>query len=231
MHTLNHITADVRNIATSGSNPIDFRISTNQMEYWAHQFRATFISQAIQKRQDINDAWVQSITCLDLIEVDKSECCEIVTNCKILRTELTIPRTIETNNKNGIVRVVKPNGDSIPQVTPSEARYTYASKYGSLGAKWYLKNDYVYIIDDDVLESISVYGLFDNPTDLASYTNCGGSTCYDRNGRYPVTLKMAEQIVDAILKKKVYPFLQIPQDTTNNANNDPNTQINPRQLK
>jgi len=35
---------------------------------------------------------------------------------------------------------------------------------------------------------------------------------------------MAEQIVDMVLKKKVYPYLQSPQDTTNNSNDSFNSQ-------
>lgn len=219
--TINHIRADILNLATSGSNPIGFKISDNQIYYWVNQTRAMLISQDIQKRREISDIWVQNITCLDLEEVDKSECCEVTTNCKLLRTSLTIPKTIETHSRNGIIRVLKTNGDSISEVGHGESKYTKYTKYGKKSAKWYLKNNYIYIVDDDMLENISVYGIFDDPTSLSAYAACDGSTCYSIDNDYPCSLKMASDITNIVLKTKILPFLQIPSDTTNNAASDP----------
>lgn len=230
MPSANHIAYDILNIATSGSTPIDFKIDLNQILYWIDQYRAMLISQALQKKETITDSWIQSISCLDLIEVDKSECCEIETDCKILRTQLSIPETVEARSANTIVRVLKPNGNHISEVNPSEARYTKYTKYGNIGTKWYFKNGYIYIIDDEYLEKITVYGIFDRPSDLADYVSCDGSTCYTPDDEYPCTMKMAKDITGIILKERVYPYLQLPQDTSNDANQQPNQQPNTRGL-
>ena len=63
MFTLRHAVADIRNIADSGKNNYSFRISDEQMAFWFHEVRSMLISQAITKRQDISDVWVQDLSC------------------------------------------------------------------------------------------------------------------------------------------------------------------------
>ena len=101
--TTNKIVSDIRNIASSGSNPVEFRIEDTQILFWCNEIRSMLIAQAIQRRNDISDTWLQSLTCLELEQVDKSECCEITTNCVILRTVRELPDTLETIGDNFIV--------------------------------------------------------------------------------------------------------------------------------
>lgn len=231
--TANHIISDIKNIATSGSNPIDFRISDRQIAFWIDEFRATLISQALDKRQDVSDIWIQPISCLSLVSVDKSECCEVTTDCEVLRTELQLPNTIESKGDNTILRVVAPNGDLISKTTVYAVPYSGNSKYVKNKNKWYLKNGYIYIINEEpvLLDYITVYGIWDTPSDLTSFTACDGGTCYSYTDNYPCSKRMAETITDMVLKKKVYPFIQLPQDTTNNSNNSPDSQANLKGLQ
>lgn len=224
--TLNKILSDIRNIATSGANAINFRITDNQITYWIHQTRETLINQDIQKRKDLSDTWLQSLTCVDLVEVDKSECCEITTNCKILRTVRQLPDTIETNADNYIVRVESPNGDIISKTTPFESKYIGYSKYVTEKSRWYLKNNYLYIINEDYLDKVNIWGIFSNPEDLISFASCDGTSCFSINGPYPCSGKMASVITDIILKTKIYPFLQTPRDTSNDSNDNFDSSMN-----
>lgn len=218
--TLNKIVSDIRNMADSGQNTYEFRIEDSQISYWIDQCWATLISQSLQKRPDINDIWVQSIGCLDLIQVDKSECCEIETDCMILRTELQIPRTIDCNKDNMIIRVESINGDIISKTNIFASKYNKYSKYTSTKPMWFIKNDYIYIINSNFLSKINIYGIFETPSDLTNFINCNGNTCFDDNSVYPCTSKMASTITDIVYKTKVIPYLQTPQDNINNANND-----------
>lgn len=224
--TVNKLVSDIRNIASSGSNPIEFRIEDSQVLFWCNEVRAMLISQAIQKRSDISDIWVQLISCLELEQVDKSECCEIQTNCTILRTKREIPSTIETSDINLILRVETPAGDIISKSNPFEANYSKYSKYTKEKPRWFIKNNRIYIINEDMLEYINVYGIFEDPSELKSFVSCSGDTCFDWNSNYPCSLKMANDITNIVLKTKVYPYLQLPADNTNDANNttiQPNT--------
>ena len=127
--TLRQIVSDIENIASSGSLPVDFKIDSSQIAFWVNEVRSTLISQAIQKKQDLTDLWIQGITCLELEQVDASECCEITTDCYILKTVKQIPSTIETYNDNNIVRVTKPTGEIITRSNVFEAVYNKYNKY------------------------------------------------------------------------------------------------------
>jgi hypothetical protein len=223
--TVNQLISDIRNIASSGSNPIEFKIEDSQILFWCNEVRSMLISQAIQKKQDISDIWIQWINCLELEQVDKSECCEIQTNCYILRSVQTLPNTIETNGDNSIIRVITPTGKIISKSTSFESQWSYG-KYTKEQPRWFIKNSYLYIINEEFLKYVDVALLAENPSDLSAFNTCSGTSCFNLNSDYPCSLKMASMITDIVLKTKVYPFLQLPADNTNDAANttpSPNT--------
>ncbi len=224
--TTNQLISDIRNISTSGGNPVEFRIEDAQILFWANEVRSILISQAIQKKQDITDSWVQTIFCLEMEQVDKSECCDIVTNCYILRSIEEIPRTIETSKDNTILRVSTPTGKVISKSNPFESRYASYNKYTKEKAGWFIRNNRLYILNEDFLKFVDVDLLAENPSDLSAFNTCSGTSCFSINSEYPCSLKMASEITNIVVKTKVFPFLQMPQDNKNDASNDstsPNT--------
>lgn len=224
--SLKYLVSDIRNIATSGANPINFNIEDKQIIYWINQTRSMLINQSIQKRKDISDVWLQNITCLELTEVDKSECCEIETNCKVLRTVRKIPDTIETNGDNMIIRVELPNGELISKTNSFESKYLAYEKYSKHNKRWYLKNNYIYIINAPYIDKINMVGIFESPEELISFVSCNGSTCFSYNNEYPCSQKMAEEITDIVIKKKVLTFLNFPRDISNDSKVNPEIKTN-----
>lgn len=227
--TLNMLLSDIRNEATSGSNSVDFRIEDAQIKYWINQTCAKLKAQAIQKKQDISTLWLQTISCLELEQVDSSECCDETTECYVLRTVLTLPRTIETFGQDTIVRVESLNGNIIPRTSQFGSKYDKYAKWSSNKTKWFLKNDRIYVINNQFLSKINVVGIWEDPTELSTYANCDDEPCYSDTSNYPCSLKMASDITDIVLKTKVYPFLALPQDNQNDAANEEQP-INPRKV-
>ena len=217
MVTLRYLVSDVRNIAGSGENNYSFRISDEQFAFWIHEIRSMLISQAIGKRQDISDVWVQAISCMELELVDSSDCCIITTDCYILKTKQKLPITIETALDNTILRITTPTGDIIAKANPFKAKYNSYNKYTSNKPQWYLQNGYLYITSELLLEYINVFAIFENPEELIGFSSCNGSNCFSWDSPYPCSLKMANDITNIIMQTKVVPFLQMPQDTSNDA--------------
>lgn len=215
--TLSQLIADCRNTASSGPTAADFRISDEQIGYWVNEVRSTLINQAIQKKQDFSDVWIQQIKCLDLIPVDIAECCEIDLDCTILRTVKQIPASIETDGNNLIMAVTGVDGTPLQKLNLFRSRFINSSKYTKNKPFWYVKNNYIYIGNGDLLGKISITGIFENPADLASYNTCDGVPCYTKDSNYPVSLKMASMITDIIIQTKVRPFLTFNQDTSNDS--------------
>ncbi len=217
MLSLRKIVADVRNIADSGENNYSFRISDEQFAFWIHEVRSMLISQAVTKRQDVSDIWVQDLSCMELELVDASDCCFITTDCYILKTKLQIPSTVETSSDNFILRVTNPMGNIISKSNPFEVKYNRFNKYTGTKHQWYLKDGYVYITSDLLLEYINIFAIFENPEELAGFSSCGSSPCFGWDSKYPCSLKMSNDITNIIMQTKVMPFLQMPHDTSNDG--------------
>jgi hypothetical protein len=218
MFTLRKGVADIRNIADSGENNYSFRITDYQIAFWFHEVRAMLISQAVSKRQDISDVWVQSIPCLELELVDSSDCCIVTTKCYILKTKRRIPITVETAADNLILSVTNPMSDIITKSNRFEAKYNKYNKYTAEKPQWFLQDGYLYITNDKLLEYVNVFAIFENPEELSEFTLCNNiSSCFSWDSPYPVSLKMANDITNIVMQTKVMPFLQMPQDTSNDA--------------
>ncbi len=214
--TANHLIYDVLEIASSGGNPNEFKISNEQILYWIEQTRSMLISQSLGKKDDINDSWIQYINCVELEQVDASTCCLADTGCYILKSVQPIPSTIDTWKDNWIVSVTTIDGSSISKSNPIRQKYQKYNKYTSTSRGWYLKDDYLYIINDQVLTYVSVAGLFEFPSELANFTSCEGEACWSLDSPYPISLSLATQVTDIIVKTKVNPFMAYPMDNSNN---------------
>src|ERR1700739_576621 len=110
MPTLNEMTSDIRQLASSGKENYSLRIEDQLIAYWICEVRAKMIVEAINRRENLTDIWIQPLSCLEMILVDKSECCFVTTNCFVLRSKLKLPSTIEYYNDNGIIKVVTTDG-------------------------------------------------------------------------------------------------------------------------
>jgi len=215
--TANHLVNDVLEIASSGGNPNEFKISNEQILYWVEQVRAQLIGQSLAKRDDINDSWVQYINCVELEQVDASECCLVDSDCYVLKSVKQIPSTIDTWKDNWIVSVTTIDGTPIPKSNPIKQRYQKYNKYTSSKRAWYLKDDYLYVINDQLLTYVSIAGLFETPSDLANFVDCAGQACWTLDSNYPISLTLATQVTDIVIKTKVNPFFGFPYDTKNDA--------------
>lgn len=211
------ITDDIRGIASSGSNPNEFRIPDEQIYWWIDEIRAVLISQSLAKKDDLNDTWLQTISCMEMEQADEAECCLAETGCYVLKTVKKIPATIDTWKANWIVSVTTAAGEPISKSNRFANKYQKYSKYTGSTRYYYLKNDYLYIVNDQLLESINVTALFQSPSDLANYVTCEDEACFTPESPYPISANMSSQLVDIIIKTKVIPYMQFPGDYENDA--------------
>ncbi len=212
------LTYDIIEIASGGGLASEFTISQEQVLYWVEQTRAILIGQSLNKRDDLNDSWVQYINCLDLETVDASDCCDVPSDCILLKSVQQLPSTVDTWKDNWIVSVSTMDGSSIPKSNPIKQKYQQYNKYTKNNRSWYMKDNYLYIINEVFLEKVNVAGIFEFPSDLSRFVSCDGQACWTYDSNYPVSLSMASQITDIIVKTKITPFLNFPNDNSNNSN-------------
>lgn len=218
--TANHIIADIRNIASSGPASVDFRVADEQILYWINEIRSMLISQSLQKGSDMSDSWIQTLTCVDLEDIDSAECCDVESGCIVSRTVIELPEPVEVNGNDLILTVAGIDGTPLFKSNQFRARFVNNSKFTKGKPFWYPKNNRIYIGNADMLSKINITAVFENPADLSNFTTCAGDACYSNDSDYPVTLKMASQITDIIMQTKVRPFMLFNQDTNNNSKDE-----------
>lgn len=224
MITLNKIISDIRNIASSGPTPDDFRITDRQIELWVHEYRSTFISQSIDKLKSISDTWIQTLKCVELQQVDKAECCDIDIDCFVLKSVQQLPDTIENKDSNLILSVTGLDDTTITPTNRFKYSYKKYSRYTGKNKGWFLKDNYLYIMNDTLLERVNVIGIFEDPSEVGKFKNCSGEPCWTIDSQYPVSMKMAKDITNTVVVEKVRPFMIFPQDSKNDSANE--TQLN-----
>ncbi len=153
----------------------------------------------------------QSYNCAEVIEVPKIDsCCNIVTNCTIMRTKDKLPPIYE--DINGIIykSVTSVDGSTILEYS---SQNSYKAKknnpWGRNSDKyWFFENGYIY---GDLPASIKINALFKE--DISKYNNCGKSPeteCIselDRSFIIPNTL--IAQAIDFVIKE-LMPSLGMP---------------------
>lgn len=217
MITSAHLINEVRTIASSAGNSDDFKASDELILHWCNQVRSTLISQAIDKRNDILDIWIQNISCLELELVNSSECCDFDTDCFVLRSIKELPITIETSSKNMIIGVYTLDNQSIDELSVPKARYSKYTKYGAKRTGWYIKNNRLHIINNILLEKVTIAGIWDDPSELGNYISCDNQVCWSVDSIYPASLKMVESIIDIVVKTKCQTMMSFQLDNSNNA--------------
>src|SRR5574343_483169 len=105
MDSLKSIIYDIRNTARNGGIVDDERISYRQVKEWVNEYRALLIRRDLEKGRTISDNIGQDLGCVELIEVDKAECCNIESLCTIKRTRLQLPQPLELTDMDAITYV------------------------------------------------------------------------------------------------------------------------------
>lgn len=219
MPTLNELTYQVlegvRNDITDDDS-IDKRLIHDII----HGQRALWLRNELNKDRHISDVFIQRLNCLPVSLVDAAECCDFSSDCKVLRTQQQIPQPIGLHNKDAIVRV----GPTILTLRPySFMTYDRALFFGNgrvnrHSKAAYLRNGYIYVVSKDpavnLLQSISVHGIFENPTEVTDLTSCDGSPCWSVDDEYPIT-EWLWQYVRPEVQKILLAKLSIPSDRSN----------------
>lgn len=217
MPTLNQITYNIKNLMRGGNTSDDERISDRQLEFIVNYYRNILVKRDLDKGKSINPDIVQDLGCLELIEVDKAECCDTEIGCTVLRTKNKLPKTIELNQDNSLVFIGAIDKYTTFDIIPVYRVPFLNSKYGKKGTRCYYLNQYVYVLTDDLIEKINVRGIFEDPREAANFTHCDGTSCFTIDSTYPIAGWMLQPLVDMVLKNEMKIGVSLPNDDSNDA--------------
>lgn len=211
------ILEDLRNHGITDDQDIDFR----QILFKVNTQRELWLNNEYNKPgRQIDPLVIQSLGCASIITVDEAECCNIISGCKILRTEKKIPQPMVFND--GVELRVGPNkltniAFSLKNI--NEIPYVSYNKYAGNIMYCFYYNNYLYFIggkpSDQFLESVKIWGVFSDPEEAATFNDCEDK-CFSYDDEYPIKGKLIPYISGEVIKKFGV-SLNIPKDDSNNA--------------
>jgi len=209
----------------------DGEISNEYIIYLYGIKRSKYLRQELNNYQRTTDISVTQTLCLGLERVSVNECGLDLSCETILRTKKPIPQPLELHIKSAITSVKPTERISIPFnfVTKQKAIYSSHSPFNRAIFAFLDNDKYIYLISEDetlnLLECITITGVFEDPLDLVNYTNCCNCTtnsipCFDEmTSNYPLQPHYVDLIKNEIVNELIQK-LKIPEDTLNNSVDD-----------
>lgn len=227
MITFNKLIYDTMELLKSNHIIDDTDLMERQvMFHWANQ-RALWLRNEYNKPGRNIDPDIESdLGCVELILVDAAECCNVKTDCFVLRTKLKLPSFIELHDKVAVTRVGLPNKITLPFTFTNynKVMYSLSNTFSKGQAYGFLLNGYMYILsqrsDVKLLDWINIRGVVEDPMDLKPFKCEDGSSCFNLDDRYPIKGWMIPYVTSEIVKILSI-GLQNPPDKGNDANDKP----------
>lgn len=157
------------------------------------------------------------VNCIKLDCIDVGECCEIDTDCKILKAEL--PTTLLFPLK-ALVSI--PNKKKFFEYVPVHLINSVVHRRVKIGiGYWYYMRNKIYVLPNiEGLEYISINGVFEQTSKLNEVTNCSQSPCFVfSSSEYPIDAEDVPVIENIIIEKIRLALVNV-KDLSNNALDD-----------
>jgi hypothetical protein len=178
----------------------------------------------VNKNHSIDDQIIQK-ACVQMEVADRSNCPEQVTNFDVLKSTETIPKTIELHQTDGIIRVAPVDNLArrFSYVPLERAQFGGNGRFNDKIIFAFRYNNYLFLTSKRssnymrYIRYIMVYGLFENPEDLISFTHIDGDACYSDNDDYPLNNWMWNYMKAEILKAEFQTLVAAPTDEVNDG--------------
>ena len=220
MPTLREMVYDIKNIAYGGVQSDDNRVSDEQVAYWIRQTRAVLINRQLANRNKIESSLIQHLNYVEFTQVDPAEYTGLDSGYKIMTSTKRLPGTIQRDGKTTIIAVESVDGSTAYTETNFFRRkFNKYNKYTGFKARWYIKDGFMYVTNNFLIDKLNVSGIFDDPEEAHNFKLdiTAGDTAFSWDDEYPVTSVMADAIADTVLQKKLGVARQMPNDEINDG--------------
>ena len=225
MSTLREIVYSILDVIKP-NNLTSSSINEELVKQYVKVVRAQLIKQILSKNTPLDSIFIQSLGCVSLVKADKSECCDFPIGCKVLRTSVPIPSSVD-GGTSLITRVGPVNifEKSYQNIQLERVPFVGKNKYTKDIVKWFMNtNGYLYLVTDESfqslgLEIINIQGVFEDPEQVGTFKNCAtGTVCFSADSPYPFPDSMLPILKEIVIKKFLLIETSQPIDKTNDAN-------------
>lgn len=218
MPSLREMVYDIKNIAYGGVQSDDNRVSDQQVAYWIRQTREMLVNQQLANRNKIPESLIQHLNYVEFSQVDPSNVTGLNSGYSVMKSTKKIPNTVQRDGKNTIIAVESVDGsEGFTETTYFRRKYNKYNKYTSYNARWYIQDGYMYITHNSLIDKLRVSGIFEDPEDAANFKLDTGESAFSWDDEYPITGLMAGAITDIVLKSKMNITRQMPNDESNDG--------------
>jgi len=219
--TLDNIITDLLNIIRGSKVTQSETITRRQVEEWINQYRALLIKQDMDKGKMPNPDYIQEIPGLLLEVVDQSKEVDLKSETFFLRTKLAVPKTLDLNFKPGFTYLGTIDGNEIQLVPEGRTKWQKYKRFTANNPLAFLRNKHLYITYPTPLESITVRGIFEVPTEVGNYINPNSEVVtLEYRDAYPIPANMVPVLKEMILSKELGILSQAPSDNKNDSSNE-----------
>ena len=203
----------------------DDNISIDQIKDMIHNTRAKLLKQKFDKNlRVIDDGYTQSLGSLETELVDSSAHPDIPSERYLLRTVLDIPETIDRRNYEGTFTRIGP-ADRLSEkynlVSYDRALYCGNGRFNKNQPFAFLSGGKMHLISNSIYHKptqyIEIIGVFQNPSQVARFTDSNGNSLYADDARYPVSRAMRDDLEKIIITERIGIQSQAPSDTINDG--------------
>jgi hypothetical protein len=224
LNTLAYDAFELARGVISDDDTIDYR----QIKFWITTQRALWLRNEFNKNRTIDEGFIQDLGCIEMEDVDASQCCNITTGCTVKRSVLVIPQTIERYNEPTITSIgpVNPMEKRWRLVPYSNVPFVGKGRFNRKMVYPFIFNKHIHLVfasdnqDAKLIKYISARGVFEDPTAVRNFATCSGTTCYTDDDRYPINAWLWDYMKSQIIKSNLRYEMFASSDTSANAASD-----------
>jgi hypothetical protein len=203
----------------------DTNIDLRQIKDMIHNVRSVILKQKFDKNlRVIDDVFTQPLGALEIESVDSSLHSTITSGRYMFRTVKELPPTIERRNYEGTITRVGPADQlatSYNLVSYERALYSGNGRFNKDMIFAFLKDNKIYLISNSgayhkAVQFIDVRGVFQNPEQVARFSDVSGSSLTFSDEAYPISRNIRSTIED-MLRQKLGITAQAPSDKVNDG--------------
>jgi len=225
MATLNEICYNIIRLGIGGGIPTDdHRLKKEQVAFWVRNYRARLLKEYYEKNGSINPQFWQDLGCLDIVCVDKADCCNRMVEESWKKLSVEMPELVDVSNGQTLMSVGLI--DKVQQFnelsSPQRAFYDKFRKFGKETIKFFQigKSLYFDLPKGSKLSTINIRAILNDPMDLYKVNKCLGDECVDPYEiEYPMPSYLLQIMSDMIMQKELSFTVktQVVDDDKNNA--------------
>jgi hypothetical protein len=217
--TLKNIIDDLTNIIRGHRVTQSERLSPRQIEAWINQYRALLVKQEFDKGKKPNPDYIQTLSNVELVP-HELETEEIETDYFVYRSKFKLPKSIDLNHKSGILYISDLWGNEIQLMIEPRVNWQKHRRFTGNNRIAYLKDGYLYAHNHELLEYVTIRGVFEIPLEAVNYEAFNnGERLIALDFEYPIPANKITTLRQMILERELGLSISTHSDNKNDGVN------------